>query len=67
MNEVSRLKECIKIAERHIVIENEGGDHTYHQCTCNQRGCREIKCVDCWRKDLKEYKENLKKEMEKHG
>ena len=67
MDNVNRLRECIKIAERHIAIEKEDGSHTLHNCACSKSSCREIKCVDCWRKDLKEYKENLKKEMEKHG
>lgn len=31
-----------------IRYELKKGEHTFHQCRCNRRGCRSEMCWECW-------------------
>ena len=42
-------REYIGACIRHELKE---GTHTYTMCQCGRRGCRSVKCWECWLSDL---------------
>lgn len=42
-----------KYIEKQIDYELASGVHTYRLCKCKRSNCRSIKCVLCWKDDLK--------------
>lgn len=43
----------MKLKDRRLIgdcirYELKKGEHTFHQCGCNRRGCRSEMCWECW-------------------
>ncbi len=45
-----------KAISANIRYELREGTHTYTMCQCGRRGCRSLKCWECWLHDLVEGK-----------
>jgi hypothetical protein len=45
-----------KVIGFYMRYELQSGEHTFHQCGCGRRGCRDKKCWECWLEILEEGK-----------
>lgn len=55
-----KIKKLIRLEElkRDLAYENQEGEHTFHMCTCNRRGCRSEKCQICIEEEIKSITDN---------